>query len=109
MMTSRSRPAAALASRAWASDPPTSAPGSTACTESRSASMVLNASSDAGSASRTTDHWVRPPGTAPAGFAETTPGVAGDGALYLGGAVASSAMTRVGSVRPLGKWAASVS
>ena len=70
--------------------------------------MVVNASSEAGSALSTTDHWLRPLDDAPAGFAETTPGV--DVIACSTSAVfAVEAMTRVGSVRPLGKWSASVS
>ena len=67
--------AASRASSAWASDPPTTAPGSTECTESRSASTVSKASAEAGLAS--SDH--RPLGQAAVGCrpasADTTPGV----------------------------------
>ena len=60
-----------------------------------------------GSAFSTTDHWVVPAGECPASVAETTPGVA---VIARGTSAARSvaATTRVGSVSPLGKCAASV-
>ena len=62
-----------------------------------------------GSASRTTDHCDRPSALAPAGAADTHAGGVGDRPLDLSGPARSRAMTRVGSVRPLGKCADSVS
>ena len=107
MTTMRSRWAADAASRALASEPPTRASGEMACTELRNASTVSNASSDAGSACSTTDHWLSPASDSPAGRAETTPGTAVM-ADETAAASAVGAMTTAGSVNPLGKCSASV-
>jgi hypothetical protein len=104
-----SRSAASRASRACASEPPTSASGSTFRTVSRNAVIVVKASADAGAASTTADSCTRSPSEDGwPGVTETTPGVDST-AAFSSSARSALPMTRVGLDSPAGKCAARVS
>lgn len=103
--STRSCVAASRMSRACASAPPTSAAGSVARVEFRSAATTPKARLDDGGASITTDHFVNPDSERPASVAETTPGVAWI-ACRTDGAWAVGATTSVGLASPAGKCSA---